>query len=441
MQSIWDFKILFYCFWASYNCFLAFLEFLFLFHFRNKNVPNKISIIFYVFIVGLLTIWGNVFSISVQLKSILSLCFLWGYCTIVLKQKWIELLAPFIVIFTLSTYMEGVSAIIMFYLAKTMTSSFWGSVLQLFLSICLAAVYGGALHFIVKRYHITTEMKISPYLYVLLLPCSLMAAALRNMLGLDTDFVLESLQFIVHDSNHKLLFSFCWILGAITIFCVIIEAFYKLTILSMNETEKIQLNEKIKMQSVYINEAKKRNEQYRSFQHDINNHLLVLTGLLQKKEYEKAIQYLKDLHFFAHMLSVDVSTGNTILDVLLMEKIRYARQNEIAVTCNVHIPAENNINDMDLCILFANSLDNAIQACKKASVSNKSIFITAKQRYGFFLIDIINGIADETKPFIYGTGLKNMKYTAEKYGGTLTIEQSSNRFRVSIFLCLNHLRN
>lgn len=434
MQSIWDFKVLFYSWWVIFNCFTAFLEILFLFRFRNKSLPNKVFIVCYVFVVGLFTVGGIFYAIPAQFRLFLSLIFLFGYSIVFLKQKWVELLAPFIVVFTLSTFMEGFSAISLFFIAKTMTNAFWGSVVQLLVSIVFVISYGGVLHFIVKRYHITTEIQISPYLYVLLLPCSVIAVAVRSGLRLDTEFALETIPFMA-DYN-QFFYSFCWILGAVSIFWVIIEAFYKLTILSMNETEKIQLSEKIKAQSVYINEAKKRNEQYRCFQHDVNNHLLVLSGLLQNKQYEKAKQYVKELYDFADMLSLDISTGNTILDILLMEKIRYAKQNGITITHQIHVPAKSEIEDMDLCILFANSLDNAIQACEKADDCNKNISIIAKQRYEFFLIDIVNGACFQTNVIRYGTGLKNMDYTAKKYGGTLTIQQSQNSFRLSIFLCL-----
>lgn len=213
-----------------------------------------------------------------------------------------------------------------------------------------------------------------------------------------------------------------------------LAVFYKITMLSQQEKEYALLANALKEQHSYIDEAQQRNEGYRSFQHDINNHLLVLSGLLHTQSYQQAKRYLQKLNVAAGGLSEQISTGNPVLDIFLWEKARYARQCQITFTCDVQIPSESTIDEIDLCILFANGIDNAITACLNADLPHKTIALTAKPKRSFLLIHIVNGI-DSPRPLKYGTGLKNIELTAEKYAGTIHTEQTGHQFSLSILLC------
>ena len=63
----------------------------------------------------------------------------------------------------------------------------------------------------------------------------------------------------------------------------------------MQETDQKRLEDQMKEQSIYLEEAKMRNEKYRRFHHDIDNHFLVLSGLIHEKKYEEAEIYFENL--------------------------------------------------------------------------------------------------------------------------------------------------
>ena len=84
--------------------------------------------------------------------------------------------------------------------------------------------------------------------------------------------------------------------GSMCYFFIILKLVSKIITLSKEETEQKRLQDQIKRQYIYLEEAKKRNEQYRMFQHDINNHFLVLSGLIREKNYNKAKEYFKYLN-------------------------------------------------------------------------------------------------------------------------------------------------
>lgn len=223
---------------------------------------------------------------------------------------------------------------------------------------------------------------------------------------------------------------------AVTIlFFMMIHIFSKIVYLSERETDTALLKAQLDGQKIYMEEVQKRNNEFAHFQHDIDNHLLVLSGLTHDNKFLKAEQYINQLHIRCELLSFPVSTGNTVLDILLKEKLSYATSNGVEVACNVRIPGDFNFDDMDLCSIFANILDNAICACINNSSEENKISICAKAHARFLVIEEINTMA-MYQPVIEGTGIANIKNLAKKYNGTVEISNSCGAFRISVLLCL-----
>ncbi len=172
------------------------------------------------------------------------------------------------------------------------------------------------------------------------------------------------------------------------------------------------------------------------FQHDIDNHFLVLSGLIHEKKYNEAEEYFNKLHETSDKLLIGIETGNPIVDILLNEKINFAKLNNIEVKQDIQALADCSIEDMDLCIILANAIDNAIQACIKEKNVRPEIVITVRKRHRFLIVEVTNTMIPDNYTFEYGTGLENIKRIVEKYEGTMEIETSENCFRLSILLCL-----
>ena len=61
-------------------------------------------------------------------------------------------------------------------------------------------------------------------------------------------------------------------------------------------------------------------------------------------------------------LSFPYQTGNPVVDILLGEKLGLAK--DLAAEVSLVLPKPCGIDNFDLCVLFANALDNAITACR-----------------------------------------------------------------------------
>ena len=183
-------------------------------------------------------------------------------------------------------------------------------------------------------------------------------------------------------------------------------------------------------QKVYVSEAQARYEQTRAFRHDIKNHLAVLDGLLRTGKPAEGRAYLKKLETASEALSFPYQTGNPVVDILLGEKLGLAKG--IAAEVSLLLPRPCGIDDFDLCVIFANALDNAICACQ-AVQGTKSIRIEGKRQGDFYLLEFENTCPDGPLPPA-GTGLSNIRSAAEKYHGAVLTEQTERHFSLTVLL-------
>lgn len=202
----------------------------------------------------------------------------------------------------------------------------------------------------------------------------------------------------------------------------------------------------LKYEQSYYQELEKNQAEVRKMRHDMKNHLSVAASFLRNHDTQGAETYLTKL-------SGELNTGNrnfcknSIVNAVLNNKYQLAVSNQIDCFCNISIDQMMGIDDVSLCSLFANSLDNAIEACKKIP-EPKMRHISVKARYqnGFFSYEITNSkcneivtkhgklISSKKDKKEHGLGVGNMKDMVEKYGGTCGIEYDEGRFIVTVLI-------
>ena len=185
-------------------------------------------------------------------------------------------------------------------------------------------------------------------------------------------------------------------------------------------------------QKVYITEAQTRYERTKAFRHDIKNHLSVLDGLLSNGKLDESRVYLKKLEAASVSLSFPHQTGNPVVDILLEEKLGLAKANGITADVSIILPKPCGIDDFDLCVIFANALDNAINACQSIEGTG-SLHIRGERQGDFYMLVFENTCTDKPLPPA-GTGLSNIKAVAEKYRGAMLIEKAGQRFSLNVLL-------
>ena len=432
MESAKILSIGFYLWWLGINGCLYFAEFHFIQNFTGIRV--KKLLIWYVLFSDLLTFFVMFYQSPGVLRLLLHAGIIVGFSVFYLKMKWLDTVAPAMVILTLFTFMEGFQTVLMRVLSEQEADSCMAVVIQILVTGVLTMLLVVTLNYISKTYSYTGQQKISHCLYALLFPCAFIVWAIRSGLSLDMWMVSDTKGILLGKQSN--LWALIWILGACVIFFIILRLAGRIVALSMQETDQKRLEDQMKDQSIYLEEAKKRNEKYRRFQHDIDNHFLVLSGLIHKKKYEEAEIYFDHLHKASDHLLIGIETGNPVIDILLNEKINYARSNGIEVKYDILFLSNCPVEDLDLCVILANAMDNAITACMEGDIEHPEISIIIRKRHHFLILEIANPTGAACQTVEYGTGLKNIRHIVEKYEGTMEIEGSGNSFRLTALLCL-----
>ena len=226
-----------------------------------------------------------------------------------------------------------------------------------------------------------------------------------------------------------------YFLGLASLFCILFsykklqQSFRLGTEISLLEQQEHSLNQ-------YVEEAKTRYDETKSFRHDIRNHIAVVKKLLQNGKLEEAITYVEDLDDMAEKMSFPCSTNNPVVDILVGNKLGIAKSMGIDVDCSLPLPYPCGIRDIDICIVLSNALDNAIHAVKNLGTGiEKYIRVSGRIQGDFLMMEIQNSFHGKSA-FKKGTGLSNVKKVAEKYGGAMSIETQENVFVLHVLLII-----
>ena len=191
-------------------------------------------------------------------------------------------------------------------------------------------------------------------------------------------------------------------------------------------------------------------EQYRQserLRHDMKNHMIALSALFRAREWEKMEDYLENMTQSGPGSDGDI-TGNRAVDALLYQKRKRAQEEKIGWECDVRLPGCC-IREFDLCILFGNILDNALEACERLpDGESRFIHIQAKAVKKCFLLEVKNsmdrnerytaGFTGKENPKEHGIGLLNVADMVRGYNGVVNIESGDGCFVISVLIPLNN---
>ncbi len=224
-----------------------------------------------------------------------------------------------------------------------------------------------------------------------------------------------------------------YFLGLASLFCILFsykklqQSFRLSTEISLLEQQEHSLNQ-------YVEEAKTRYDETKSFRHDIRNHIAVVKDLLQSGKLEEAVSYIDDLDDMAEKMSFPCSTNNPVVDILVGNKLGIAKSMEINVDCSLLLPYPCGIRDIDICIVLSNALDNAIHAVKGLDAGiEKYIRVSGRIQGDLLMIEIENSFPGKGA-LKKGTGLSNIKKVVEKYDGAMNIETQEHVFILHVLL-------
>lgn len=207
-----------------------------------------------------------------------------------------------------------------------------------------------------------------------------------------------------------------------------------------------KLEGELRKLDMYYAEIHKQSEITAAYRHDRRNHIFCISALLSENKVEEAMEYLDDLNQVQHGIFV-IRTGNLVLDILLSEKIRLAKEYAIQTKTVIHIPADIPLHPADWTTIFANLMDNAIEAASQIpDLEERKINITLKYKEGYLSARITNTfitppklennnlITHKEDSEEHGLGIRSVKRAIEKYNGVMNITFDNNLFTVTLML-------
>jgi sensor histidine kinase YesM len=180
--------------------------------------------------------------------------------------------------------------------------------------------------------------------------------------------------------------------------------------------------------------------------HDLRHHLSLIKSYIDMGETEKLTMYISE---YESALPDDTALDyceNYAVNSILRYYIGIARREGVRVTLKIDVPENTGVSDSDLCVVFGNCIENAIEACRKMNEGEKFIKIDAGLTGEMITITVdnsFNGTIDQTGGVFMshkregeGIGISSVRAVARKYDGVVRFEGKGDVFQASIMLKL-----
>lgn len=213
------------------------------------------------------------------------------------------------------------------------------------------------------------------------------------------------------------------------------------------QSNRIRMQEKqeqqLRLQMKHMEDLSAQQKIIQKFRHDVTNQLIVLVGYLENNDIQGGLQHIREFTRTIQTPAFSINTGNVALDTLLNTKKALAESKGITFRAHLLIPDHLPIGSVDLCTIFGNALDNAIEACERIEDNNKMIELSFGQYDRSLICSIVNTAEKIDYPSCptskddranHGFGLQNIRETLEKYDSEPTIKWEHGTFQLSFII-------
>lgn len=192
------------------------------------------------------------------------------------------------------------------------------------------------------------------------------------------------------------------------------------------------------------------NEQYSAIcriRHDMKQYCTVLDSLISKGETANAQEFISQTFDEISKTEFLINVGNVFVNSILNAKLNIAKSKDIEVICSVDKKI-GGVNDIDLCSLLGNLLDNAIEAAEQCQTDLRFIELNITCSTDTLNITISNSInmpvlcynpklLTTKKDSEHGFGTKTIRAIAEKYNGSIDYFEKNLTFTAKVTLVKN----
>ena len=207
---------------------------------------------------------------------------------------------------------------------------------------------------------------------------------------------------------------------------LILALFYSMFLMMANILNK---NKKLQQENLFLSVQQERYENLRSAieearqaRHDIRHHFLQLSAMAKDGDLEKIKEYLQNA----------------------MDKIP-TLDYHFCENHSVDLPKELSVDEMDLCLILSNLLENALEASRKTTAAQQQISLEIYQHSASILLIRVennfdgtikekNHLFHSTKRKGLGIGTQSVRRMAEKNDGSCNFTYEDGVFTAKVML-------
>lgn len=296
----------------------------------------------------------------------------------------------------------------------------------------------------------------------LLLMCAIMGVLARRLRGVSPTRLLVNLLFpfsqlciVAFLFYYVIAYSLpAWMFVLVTVVGALCGPVDLLLFKALEESEKRELSrervrlleEQVQAQEEYLQRLTTDIDEARRVREDVARELVAVDELLERREAEAASQGL--------MKAVDIMDSackrfceHRVVDALVSMKAAVCEEAGVRLSLDLALADDIPLPSVELCAVFSNLLDNAINACAQVPEDARSIGLKARVDSGYLVVRMENSCAPlragerRRSPRSHGGrlpehgwGLSILKTLADRHEGKLETAQEEGTYRTTILL-------
>lgn len=296
---------------------------------------------------------------------------------------------------------------------------------------------------------------------VLLFMCAVMVVLARQLRGISVGRLLVNLLFpfsqlciVAFLLYYALAFNLPdWMFALVVVVGVLCGPIDLVLFRALRESEERELSrervrlleEQLRAQEEYLQRLSSDIGEACRIREEVASELASVDELLDRREAEQASRGL--------MKAVDLMDsarrsycGHPVVDALVSMKAAACEEHAIRFEPQLALDEDVALSSVELCAVFSNLLDNAINACDRVPESERFVRLKARMDAGYLVVRMENSCVPTTSARRrasalrgggvpeHGWGLSILGTLAERHGGRLEVAQESGVFTTTVVL-------
>ncbi len=240
-------------------------------------------------------------------------------------------------------------------------------------------------------------------------------------------------------------------LVALAVLCMVVWYALDVSAYIEYELKTRQVEKQLQRQLVHYQQYTRHISEVRAFKHDYKRMCATLQNLVNSGAKEKALNLLGQMTSEMERQFEDTPFSNhLVVDAILRECASRCREAGIQFSAVANLPARIGMNDLELCRIFGNLVENAYEAVSQETSPERFLEVSSGVSGNWVTVSIVNSYTGDLKlgedglpltrkkdKSFHGLGLRSVRQLVEAHGGFLQLEVDQQRkvFMVRLHFC------